>query len=112
MVSGRLQARAPIQADANLDVETKGRYTLETVKVTAIGEQQPWSRWMVNASGLIKEDVRFIGVLRVPKALTAFTIRVKAVFIDKLLFLERSRTQKNATYSCTRNPLSCVVSGK
>ncbi len=105
-----LKAKATAEASVKAYLETKRTYTLEKVLVTATGERQPWSRWFVNSGGLIKDDVSFIGVLRVPKAITAFTVRVKAVFIDKLLFLERSRTEKKAIYSCTTSPLRCVVS--
>ncbi len=112
VVFGKLQAKVTPEAGAKVYAEGKRTYTLEKVLVTATGERQPWSRWIVNSSGLIKDDVSFIGVLRVPKALKAFKVRVKAVFIDKLLFLERSRSEKKAAYSCRTTPLRCVVSGK
>lgn len=112
LASGRLQASTTQEAGASLSVETKGTYTLETVEVTATGERQPWARWMINSSGRINDDVRFIGILRAPNKLTGFTIQVKAIFIDKLLFLERSRTEKSLTYSCTTSPARCEASKK
>jgi hypothetical protein len=98
-----------LESSAEVDIQSERFNLLEHTLISAIGEKQPWSRWMFNSSGLARDDVRFIAVLRVPKDVASLTIDVTAIFIDKLFkTLELSRRSKHAVYRCLFDPPTCA----
>jgi hypothetical protein len=102
---------AKAEASAGVNLQSKRFDLLEQRLVSAIGEKQPWSRWLLDSGGLVRDDVRFITVLRVPKDVRSLTIDVTAIFIDKLFrTLERSRRSKHAVYRCRFDPPTCTYS--
>lgn len=104
----RLTAKVGGESSHKLMLEMKTDYTLEKVLVSATGEGQPRARWMLDASRLIRDDVRFIGVLRVPKSVKHFRVDATAIFIAKLLSLELSRQEKRLSYECSGAPIRCL----
>lgn len=106
LVSGNLAG----EAAASLTILGDASYTLKRNLVSAIGEGQGFARWTVDSDNLLKDDVRFVSVLRVPGTLNRFTVQVEVIFIDKLFFdFELSRSHKSLTYSCSTQLPACTV---
>nr|MBS0020141.1 hypothetical protein [Gammaproteobacteria bacterium] len=81
-VGGGLELKpVKVEGSAGVNVQSERFNLLEQGLISAIGEKQPWSRWMLNSSRLVRDDVRFITVLRVPKHVVSLTIDVTATLI-------------------------------
>ncbi len=105
-----LGAKASAEARQGFFVEWKGSYDVETVDIASKGRNQPWSRWTFVAEDLVRDDLSFFVVLKVPQEVEAFQIKAEAIFIDKRIWpLDNSKTSKSLTYACKTTPVGCRV---
>lgn len=102
--------------DADVGVTVKGglsaalnrKFDFQETVITAVGLKQPWARWSILTSDLIRDDMVFIAVLRVPEGVDEIEVWAHVVFIDKLFgLLELSRRDKSITFRCTLRPSVC-----
>ena len=105
----KINAKASAKAIQNLFLEWKQEYNVKTVEIATVGINQPKSRWTILADDLIRDDLRFIVVLRIPKNITKVQIKVRAQFIDKRLQLMESINEKYLTYICKTQSIECKI---
>ncbi len=106
-----LGAEASAEAKQGFLLEWKGNYDIETVDIAAKGRNQPWSRWTFTAEDLIRDDLSFFVVLKVPEEVEKFKIQVDASFINIRIWpLEDTMTKKSLIYVCETIPVGCQMS--